>query len=425
MMTEYADLYSGIMIDTCPELREANNAISVYAESVMNALDFMEENELIKTMYFTESSEDNEDDNNKKNEKNDEKNTDTEKSDEQNTDNQENSQKEKPNTSKGEKGIVGKIGDAIKTIFNKIISIFTKGKTSAKGIAQNNGLKKIADLVHKYGDVKVKIQDVWSFSKFANNAIDNYTRGFDRKTVDILNRVRGKDKAIRVLIENMNKLAKAMREPSIRRFTVASGSESIKKKVAKGVGLTVGAAVGVGVNSAVGAAKASGKLMKMGNTPESKANAINAHNKALSTTEKINIGIIVAAVAAFFIECPKQIGSEVISIQDLYNRLVGLKPDQFPEIAASKARSVNSYMQREESLKYFRDSNDGSKSAIRFSQEMSELLSAYTNFYQSMIDYYFSIILTVLKAGDDKNQVDKIVKPDKVVSANSTGDEDE
>lgn len=380
------DIYGGILIDTTNEIDNAISAIDLYTESVLNALDIMEENEMIKSIYFLESS------------------------DEDGNDSKEN---------KGDKSIVGKIGDAIATIFQKIISLFTKGKTSAKGIAQNNGLKKIVNRVKKYGDVKVKIQDVWSFSKFADNAIDDYTKGFDKKTVEVLNRIKGKDKAINVLIDNLNKLAKAMREPAIRRFSVAEGSTSLKHKIAKGIGAATVGVTGIAVNSIQGSIRHGASIAsagKKGNSAEDVKASLDKGSKIAKTTGAVNLGILVGAIAFFFVECPKQIGYEVISIRDLYNRLIGLKPDTFPSISANRARSVSNFMQREENLRYFRDSSDGSKASVKFSQEMSYLLTAYTNFHQSMIDYYFSIILTVINASEPESSVDKVVKPKKSIS---------
>lgn len=383
-------IYSGIMIDASEELAEGVKSIAMYTESVMKTLDMLEENRLIKAMYFTESKDDSTDDksNDKNNEKEDDKSSD-----------------KKSTTDKDEKGIIGKIGEAISTIFHKIISLFTRGKTSAKGVAQANGLKKISGRVKKYGNVKVKIQDVWSFGRFADKAIDEYTKGFDKKIVEILNRVKGKDKAIKVLTENLNKLASAMRSPANRRFTVAK-EKSVGHKVGKGVGLAAATGAVVAVNTT--AAFVGSTLLSKGDP--------NKFSKINARAATVNLAALVGAVALFFHECPTSIGSETITIQELYNRLVELKPETFPSIAANRAKSVSNYMQREDSLRYFKDASDGSKSSVKFSEEMAELLTAYTNFHQSMIDYYFSIILTVIEEENPTSSVDKPVKPKKVVS---------
>lgn len=283
--------YKEFSNEVVEELIDANVAIDAYVESTINIINLMETNESIRRNYFTNADEESEE-----------------------------FAKENSN-----KNIFTNIKNAIKTIFNKIISIFTRGKTAIKGNVQNNNLKKLAEAVKVYGDVKIEILDVWSFSNFADKTIDSFTEEFDNKNIEILNRARGKNKAINVLIENLN-------------------------------------------------------------------------NIVCGTTAN-RIIIALAPISILFSDCPKNIGIESISIKDLYNRLVLLKPDKFPSIIASKTNDVNTYMQREETLKYFSESINGNNGAVIHARDMSALLSAYTNFHQSMIDYYLSIIRIVVKSG--------------------------
>lgn len=105
-------------------------------------------------------------------------------------------------------------------------------------------------------------------------------------------------------------------------------------------------------------------------------------------------GII--ALAAVLTQCPKSIGTEKVSSKELYNRLTSLKPGDFPNSVASTSSQVNNYMKRTETLVSF-DKIAGSQGAVKYARDMSALLTAYTNFHQSLIDYYIDILLKVTK----------------------------
>ena len=105
--------YKEFSNEVVEELIDANLAIDTYVESTINTINLMEMNESFRRNYFTKAGDESEE-----------------------------FTKEKSN-----KNIFTEIKNAIKTIFNKIISIFTRGKTAIKGNVQNNNLKKLAEAV--------------------------------------------------------------------------------------------------------------------------------------------------------------------------------------------------------------------------------------------------------------------------------------
>ena len=94
--------YKEFSNEVVEELIDANVAIDAYVESTINIINLMETDESIRRNYFTNADEESEE-----------------------------FAKENSN-----KNIFTNIKNAIKTIFNKIISIFTRGKTAIKGNVQ-------------------------------------------------------------------------------------------------------------------------------------------------------------------------------------------------------------------------------------------------------------------------------------------------
>ena len=104
----------------------------------------------------------------------------------------------------------------------------------------------------------------------------------------------------------------------------------------------------------------------------------------------------ILALATVLTQCPKSIGTEKVSSKELYSRLTSLKPGDFPNSVAGTSSQVNGYMKRAETLTSF-DKIAGSQGAVKYARDMSALLTAYTNFHQSLIDYYIDILLKVTK----------------------------
>lgn len=408
---EYAD-------SSVQELVQTANLIEIYAENAMNLIDDMEANEAFRNSYFTEATAEAED-----------------------------AAKEAAN-----KNIFAKIAETISKIFSKLAAVLSKGKTAAKAAKQNSDLKKIGPAVQKFPAIKIKLQDVWSYNKFVEDMIDKHIKKFDKKTtLGLFGKTFGTGKAIDALTKNMSLMASEMRTPSNKQFTVHGKGASTGRKIrgAAGraaVGAAVGGAIGKPVLFNVGAglsdtgAAAAGAINKV--IPGAAAAISTAASNADKLISQVPIvqGVLVyigaggplavgtaaaiagafgiAAIARLFSNCPKKIGTEQVTLQELYKRVSTLNPAKFPSEVAATAATANKYMQQTTTLNAFVQSADGSKGATAYAQKVSSLLSAYTQFHQALIDFYLSIIVSILKAGGVQSSK-KIYKPTEMVKSES------
>lgn len=449
------------------ELAEMNQAIEMFTESALNLIDNMEQSEYVRAAYFTEAAADDED----------------------------------AAHNKANKNILAKICESIAKIFSKLAALVSKGKTKVKSGTQSVAMGRIAKQLKDFPDVKVTIQDVWSFNQFADKTIDTYIKKFNKGNITMFWKTVKGDKAIVNLTKSMNLLATQMRSPSNKKFVVkgpgisgksvaaalgaaAAGATAadygknykknynqnyakhtmvngdayldgddytalpypteiaLRRQSMKGVAtkpllntaVDIKGASGVAMSKAKstvakiagdakaapnkigGAAKAGWDKAKTipGKIPGAPKAALNKSKAAFTKLEfdftqhkdqVITAAVITALVTAavVFTSCPKKIGTEKVSIKELYKRLTSLAPEKFPSMVADTAKKVNTYMQKSDTLLEFSKTLDGSKGAIRYSQEISNLLAAYTAFHQGLIDFYLNIITSVLKAGGVTN----------------------
>lgn len=408
---EYAD-------SSVQELVQTANLIETYAESAMNLIDSMEANEAFRNSYFTEAS----------------------------------AEAEAAAQENANKNIFAKIAESIAKIFSKLASVLSKGKTAAKAAKQNSDLKKIGPAVQKFPAVKIKLQDVWSYNKFVEDTIDKHIKKFDKKTtLGLFGKTFGTGKAIDALTKNMSLMASEMRTPSNKQFVIHGKGASAGRKVAGAAGrAAAGAAVagaigkpvlfdaGAGLSDA-GVAVASNINKIIPGSAKALSSAAAAADVAISkipwlqnalfyigaggplavgTAAAIAGAFGIAAIARVFSNCPKKIGTEQVTIQELYKRVSSLNPDKFPSDVANTAATVNKYMQQATTLNTFVQSADGSKGATAYAQKVSSLLSAYTQFHQALIDFYLSIIVSILKEGGVQSSK-KIYKPSEMVKTES------
>ena len=411
---EYAD-------SSVQELVQTANLIEIYAENAMNLIDGMEANEAFRNSYFTEATAEAED-----------------------------AAKEAAN-----KNIFAKIAETISKIFSKLAAVLSKGKTAAKAAKQSSDLKKIGPAVQKFPAVKIKLQDVWSYNKFVEDTIDKHIKKFDKKsTLGLFGKTFGTGKAIDALTKNLSLMASEMRTPSNKQFTIHGKGVGAGKKVglaagAAGLAVTTfnsvlpgetgittfnntGKAIVKGItkaNSHAGTA-----VMKAGKAARDFVVGVPWLNNALilvgsnaplatGTAAVIAGAFGIALLARVFTGCPKKIGTEQVTLQELYKRVSTLNPDKFPSEVANTAATVNKYMQQATTLNAFVQSSDGSKGATAYAQKVSALLSAYTQYHQALIDFYLSIIVSILKAGGVQSSK-KIYKPTEMVKSESAETEE-
>lgn len=328
-------------------------------------------------------------------------------------------------------GVLTKIKASISKIFTAMINTIQKGKIATTSTIQANKLTKLATIVKEFPSVNIKIQDVWSYSKFVDGLIDEHVRKFKRKnTLNLFDKLIGTGRAIDALIGNLDLMSEQMRNPKNKQFTVkgrdgkltAGGKVSTGAKIAIG-GAAVGAAKVVtstgisnitdGVTTASklylrdgsgGVARAGGKKLMTSILPDAVGQVarevmvfVGANGPLL-----MNAGLIIGgavgllAIAKVFTKCPRKIGTETITLQELYQRLVTLAPQKFASTIKADLQNASMYLTRTDCLQEFALTNGGSNSAVDYSRKISHLLTSYARFHQAMIDFYLSIVVNIV-----------------------------
>ena len=321
-----------------------------------------------------------------------------------------------------DKSIFDKIITSIKNIFDKVSSTFQKGKVVVHGSIQQDKLVKIATAVKDAPDIEFKLQDVWKYSSFVDDLVEERIRKFKRKeTLGLFRKVVGEGRAIDVLIRNLDLMTGQMREPSNKEFYTKGRSpkptndiKRTKTEIPKSLKIIGGAAA-----IKVGMKPATEILFTSAPTKAIKKVIVAVGIKGpLLTNAAFIIGGAAGLVALsrLFSNCPRKIGTETISIKSLYNRLVSLAPDKFPAIVKNDLQNAAMYMTRVENLKEFAILNDSSRNSgtVDYARKIAKLLGSYAKFHQSLIDFYLSIIVSALNENGPINS-DKIYKPSEMV----------
>lgn len=339
-----------------------------------------------------------------------------------------------------DKSIGKKIIEAIQNIFKKLKSVLTKGKTQVKADLQQKTIDDLKQSATAISDVKITIQDVWKFYNGVNRVIDDFVKHPSQKSINTMNIVKGGKKGIKHLTDALNSLAKQMRSPSSRKFKIEK--MSIPKLLLKMWGGIIGLSTSYGVitkpndfkakkiyrdtdKKAAELADAYGvsrdqlqsildgddifdnndrgiefdsELGNLFDDEQNKLNKLSDFNmKAFEAYEKL---IIPLEIAIIFTSLPKKTGTEDVTIGELYKRLAGLKASTVPSEISKDGDRMSTYLSRIDAMDTIqKNAEDGKRSSVKFAQEVSALLSAYTAFYQSLIDFYISIINDVIKFG--------------------------
>lgn len=407
-MVEILDNYADSSVI---ELAQTSNLIEMYAEGVIDVIDKLEENESIRSAYFTEATE----------------------------------EAEAEASKTANKGVIATIAESIANIFSKIAAVFTKGKVSVKGAAQEKSVKSLADKVKECPAVPIKLQNVWEYNSFVEDTIDKHIRKMQKKnTMSLFSSKCGNGSAIDALTTNLRYIASQMRTPSNKKFEILKTGAAKKaartgKVVRRGVGaagLATGAAAVSGKVTATASAGAL-SLTALGHTagvPMSSAAATGIAEALSAISVTVGAagpwiaaagvagaaGLTLAAIHAVWSKCPKKLSMENVTIQELYNRLTSLDAGKFPSALATDTANANKYFQQAETLQTFTNSTEqGNKGAVRYAQKVADLMNAYAEYHQALIDFYLSIIVNIIKEGA-KMTGKKAYVPKEMVTSNDS-----
>ena len=322
-------------------------------------------------------------------------------------------------------GVLTKIKASISKIFTAMINTIQKGKIATTSNIQASKLTKLATTVKEFPSVNIKIQDVWSYSKFVDGLIDEHVRKFKRKnTLNLFDKLIGTGRAIDALIGNLDLMSEQMRNPKNKQFTVKGrgGKLTVGSKVSTGAKIAVGGTVigaakvattpGVSniVNGVATASKYLGNGTDILSGPVGQAARevmvfVGANGPLVMNAALIiggSVGLL--AIAKVFTKCPRKIGTETITLQELYQRLVALAPQKFASTIKADLQNASMYLTRTDCLEEFALTNGGSNSAVDYSRKISHLLTSYARFHQAMIDFYLSIVVNIV-TGDKVSSI--------------------
>ena len=412
-MVEILDNYADSSVI---ELAQTSNLIEMYAEGVIDVIDKLEENEDIRSAYFTEATE----------------------------------EAEAEASKTANKGVIATIAESIANIFSKIAAVFTKGKVSVKGTAQEKSVKSLADKVKECPAVPIKLQNVWEYNSFVEDTIDKHIRKMQKKnTMSLFSSKCGNGSAIDALTTNLRYIASQMRTPSNKKFEILKTGAAKKaartgKVVRRGVGaagLATGAAAVSGkvTATAIAGSKGAGalSLTALGHTAGvSMSNTAAATIAEALSTISVTVGaagpwiaaagvagaagLTLAAIHAIWSKCPTKLSMENVTIQELYNRLTSLDAGKFPSTLATDTANANKYFQQAETLQTFTNSAEqGNKGAVRYAKKVADLMNAYAEYHQALIDFYLSIIVNIIKEGA-KMTGKKAYAPKEMVTSNDS-----
>lgn len=314
-------------------------------------------------------------------------------------------------------GVLTKIKASISKIFTAMINTIQKGKIATTSNIQASKLTKLATIVKEFPSVNIKIQDVWSYSKFVDGLIDEHVRKFKRKnTLNLFDKLIGTGRAIDALIGNLDLMSEQMRNPKNKQFTVKGrgGKLTVGSKVSTGAKIAVGGTVigaakvatTPGVSNVVNGVATASKYLGNGtgilSGPVGQAARevmvfVGANGPLVMNAALIIGGAVgLLAIAKVFTKCPRKIGTETITLQELYQRLVALAPQKFASTIKADLQNASMYLTRTDCLQEFALTNGGSNSAVDYSRKISHLLTSYARFHQAMIDFYLSIVVNIV-----------------------------
>lgn len=351
-------------------------------------------------------------------------------------------------STKNSKNPFERIMDTIHTIFAKLGQVILKSKIKTKADIQQKNIDELKPQAKDVLNIKIKIQDVWSYYKFASDIIDKFINKPSSKTFKAMLKRKNQRIAIDELTRSLQSVASDMRTPSVRQFQITNANphQFARGIVAKKLITTGGNTANLKmyqsqkkkndekyernindianrdskyyevIDSETGEIEYDPKLQMMDYRDEvisyknNHEKIVKASNAAFRATQ---IAGRIALLVGLFESLPKTTTPEKVTIGELCDRLVKLKAGKVPNDVNNIGKNMDSFLTRTETLKDLEDSTASTKLA----QKVSKLLAAYIKFYQSMIDFYYSIIKSVINEGKGKSI--GIYSPNKIVKDES------
>lgn len=302
--------------------------------------------------------------------------------------------------------VFSKVKASIKNIFSTEYSPLTSKNVNRKIEEQLESIKKVDEAFKNLESkgvsvkaVKVQIPDLWKYYEFVSDLMKEHVEKFTaKKTLTLFERKVKEGRAIDVLIKNLEQMSSAIKKT---KNTDSRKVNKIAKKIDKEpIGSKFRRAYEVSVGIPV--------------------RRMNTHNSTLGYTESVDdesitleasslagayfggavtIGAItsLAILPEYFRTAPVRIAVKAVNLSYVRERLTILAPDKFELYIKHLMLSAASAIDSNSTLEEFAASETGPKDAVIYANKINKLISAYSKFYLSLVDFYIKVCLSSLR----------------------------
>ena len=354
-------LYQKIMYET----NIFDKMVDAYTESVMNTLSNMENDELIRSTYFAESTKN---ENSKKSEFNDK--------------------------------IHNKIKEAINKIFGTNLNTINTGSIPKKINKQLAELDKIKNQIYPKENSEVNIAKItlsapnlWLYRTFIEDVVLSHVEKFTiDKSLKLFGGTNGTGKAIDDITNGIIKMTDALHKG---RTDVVNRTDKEIAKIANSNPEIISTTRFVDADD----------IRKIDSDPIN----VNVRNvdkfdddyKESSDSGPVLISMAIITAATLFSLCigdsslgihkPEKIHLQKITIESLYKRVMDMHPEKFVDRISKISKNAASSIGAKANIAGFQVAV-GAPAVINYANKINKLIKAYANFYIALVDFYIRLI---------------------------------
>lgn len=344
-----------------------NKMIDTYTESVMSTLSNMENDELIRSTYFTESTKENE--NSKKSESNNK--------------------------------IHNKIKEAINKIFGTNLNTINTGSIPKKINKQLAELDKIKSRIYSkenseanIAKIELSAPNLWLYQLFIEDVVLSHVEKFTLdKSLKLFGRIRGTGKAIDDITNGIIKMTNALQKG---RTDVVNRTDKEIIKIANNNPEIISTT----------------RFVDVDDIEKDKSDPINVNVRNVDKFDNdykesfdddapvlFSAGILTAA--ALFSFCfgdnslgmhkPEKIHLQKITIESLYKRVMDMHPEKFVDRISKISKNAASSIGTKANIAGFQVAA-GAPAVVSYANKINKLIKVYANFYIALVDFYIRLL---------------------------------
>lgn len=358
-----------------------NKILDNYTESMVSLISGMENSELIRSTYFTESSKNNE--------------------------------KERAKESDNKVNI--KVKEGINRIFGTNLDTITTGSIPKKINKQLSELKEIKKKIDdtdksetRVGKIEITVPNLWVYQKFIEDVVLSHVEKFTiDKSLKFFDRVSGTGKTIDKIISSIVAMTDALKKG---RTDVVRRTDKEMSKLA-------------GKNASI---MSTTRFIDSSDIPERKPRALNVnvrnvdkfdddtddededYKESFSSDDASAVfcgAVLLAAMgfsicfgsgAAGDIQKPEKIHLQKATINGIYNQIMNLHPEKFVDRISRISKNAAASLGTKSNIAGFQVTI-GTPGVVSYANKINKLIKAYANFYIALIDFYIRMMKDGIK----------------------------